>query len=891
MRSPSGGIYVPADGPIDAEIVGIGESPGGNEAEQGKPFVGRGGKVLDKGLHLAGLPREKIRLINAVPTRAPGDKFDMHKPSDLAWGMELLNEELKQLKNAKVIIPMGNNPLRILTGISGISNWRGSWLPVERLRSDDTEGVKENYLSLYGHNNAHPALQDHQHILPTYHPAAVAKQFSWHPWFVLDLKRAKRVLGGEAALPKRRWHFDDLSALEEFADRLGDSDSHRGFIAIDTESYPYEIVGFASENDVYVVQWDEKYRAVLEKIFTSPLLLKVAHNLQHDWTWLYKKHGIKVSLPWFDTMGGAHVLHTSMEVNLSPAIATRYTWWPYHKWMVDYDAMWYNGLDCVVAYDAYWPEIDELMKRGLYDVAKHDHHLLEPLLDMQWHGFKVDEEARVEEEQKLGAKRDAVIARLQQDVAPIVQAKIGKFTKPHLFRVLRSCECCGGGKKSREHCWRCGKLETKPKAKGDYSNAEIDGVASYCSPQGPCVPLAKNKVANLQALLPTCKTCAGSGKVEKNLPFNPDSPDQVADVLYRGAGIRARKYKGVETIRVGQIEPLVGKHPIVEPLVTYARINTDYETVSRLRGGPDGRLHCVFDPLVGTESGRVASKEGLVEVGTNAMNIPKDSRKFVVPDEEDMVFLYPDMAAVEARAIAVISRDERLIQVFNDGADFHSLVRDDIQKLIPNWDRNQSKRLDFGVPYGGEAPQLTKELIDEALRKKSGEPNLSVVQVQGAIDILMSGWYRGVKAWQEGIEKQLLATRTLKSITGRLFEFPDYIYDAKTKGIKREIIKKAYSREPQDIGAWVLGLGMIDVWKMVEKWKGAGPVRLWVPHGEGGTSAIRGLIHVHDALLFMCKKQDEEEASAVVTKALTREIWGMKFTTSVKSGANWKEAS
>ena len=867
---------MPPEGSVEAEILVVSDSPMATDTAERRPMLGRAGKVFDLAVAKSGLQRHKMRILNLVPTRAPGDDFTRHSPADRAWGLELFRLELARMKNVKVVFAMGEHALHQLTGLNQIGKWRGSVLGAH-----SSEDTYENYMRLLGLDI--PAPLANAHIIPTYAPSDVAKQFPWHPWLFLDFEKGKKLLaGGELRRPKRSWHFNDLVALEEFASRVDAApESHEGFIAFDTESWPDNIMGIATGDAVYSFIWDEKYRPALTKIMESKFILKVAHNLQHDLTWTAKKLGIKPALPWFDTMGGAHVLHPEMDVNLSPAIATRYTDWPHHKWLVDYDPLWYNGMDCVVAYDAYWPIMDELFKNNLYDVNKHDHALLEPLLDMQWFGFKVDEDQRVVAEQELNDKRSGIVDGLQQMVEPIVAEKIGKFEKPHLFRVMRSCECCGGGSKSRVNCWRCGGLVKKPEKKEDYANrwsgttAKEKATAFYCSGDNSesCVPLAGTKVSTLRESLPSCRVCGGHGKVEKSLPFNPDSPDQVADVLYRGAGVRARKYKGVESVRVGQLEPLVGEHPLIQPIVEYARVNADFETVRRLHGGPDGRLHCVFDPLRGTGSGRVASYEGLVEVGTNAMNIPKEARRLVVPDPGH-VFLYPDMAAVEGRALAVISKDPTLIELFNDGGDLHALVRDDMRKLgFQDFSRDQAKRLDYAVPYGGEAKQIHKELVDEAFRKGEGATKLTVGNTELIIQTLLNGRYKGIAAWQRGVEEQLLRSRQLISITGRRFEWFDYIYDKKTKGVKREIVKQAYSREPQDIGAWVLAEGMMRAWQ------------------SGEWERVRGLIHVHDALLFQTKEEDVEEAKALLEKWLTVELWGMKFLTNIKVGNNWKEAS
>ncbi len=55
---------VPGEGPIDTEIVFIGEAPGRSEDEQGRPFVGAAGQLLTKLIEKAGLKREEVYITN-----------------------------------------------------------------------------------------------------------------------------------------------------------------------------------------------------------------------------------------------------------------------------------------------------------------------------------------------------------------------------------------------------------------------------------------------------------------------------------------------------------------------------------------------------------------------------------------------------------------------------------------------------------------------------------------------------------------------------------------------------------------------------------------------------------------------------------------------------------
>src|SRR5476651_891270 len=62
------------DGNPDAEIVFIGEAPGKNEDEQGKPFVGAAGKFLNEMLEMIGLKREDVYITNIVKYRPPNNR-------------------------------------------------------------------------------------------------------------------------------------------------------------------------------------------------------------------------------------------------------------------------------------------------------------------------------------------------------------------------------------------------------------------------------------------------------------------------------------------------------------------------------------------------------------------------------------------------------------------------------------------------------------------------------------------------------------------------------------------------------------------------------------------------------------------------------------------------
>ena len=65
---------VPGDGQTSAKVIFIGEAPGKNEDENGKPFVGIAGRILDGALQKVGIERSKVFITNIVKCRPPGNK-------------------------------------------------------------------------------------------------------------------------------------------------------------------------------------------------------------------------------------------------------------------------------------------------------------------------------------------------------------------------------------------------------------------------------------------------------------------------------------------------------------------------------------------------------------------------------------------------------------------------------------------------------------------------------------------------------------------------------------------------------------------------------------------------------------------------------------------------
>lgn len=95
---------VPGEGPANSEIMLIGEGPGFNENEQGRPFIGAAGKFLEELLAQAGLKRTDVWIGNVVKCRPPANRDPL--PDELAACNLYLERQITAI-NPKIIITLG----------------------------------------------------------------------------------------------------------------------------------------------------------------------------------------------------------------------------------------------------------------------------------------------------------------------------------------------------------------------------------------------------------------------------------------------------------------------------------------------------------------------------------------------------------------------------------------------------------------------------------------------------------------------------------------------------------------------------------------------------------------------------------------------------------------
>jgi DNA polymerase len=157
-----------ADGNPKARVMLVGEAPGREEDEQGLPFVGASGKLLDRMLASIGLDRETAYITNVIFWRPPGNRKP--EPAEVELCLPFMERHI-ELVDPAVLVFLGGAAAAALLGKSeGVTKLRGRW-----------------------HDYSAPGLARPIPALPTYHPAyllrtPIHKKEAWKDLLALRKK-------------------------------------------------------------------------------------------------------------------------------------------------------------------------------------------------------------------------------------------------------------------------------------------------------------------------------------------------------------------------------------------------------------------------------------------------------------------------------------------------------------------------------------------------------------------------------------------------------------------------------------------------------------------------------------------------------------------------------
>lgn len=153
---------VPGEGPSDAEIMFIGEGPGFYEDQQGRPFVGPSGQLLEKMLASIGLTREQVYITNVIKCRPPNNRDPL--PSEISTCAHFLDRQIEGI-DPRMIVTLGRYSME-------------RYFP----------GVK------ISHVHGRARREGKRVYLPLYHPAYVLRNLQAMPLAEADFQKIPKLL-------------------------------------------------------------------------------------------------------------------------------------------------------------------------------------------------------------------------------------------------------------------------------------------------------------------------------------------------------------------------------------------------------------------------------------------------------------------------------------------------------------------------------------------------------------------------------------------------------------------------------------------------------------------------------------------------------------------------
>jgi uracil-DNA glycosylase len=160
---------VPGEGPADARIMFVGEGPGQNEDEQGRPFVGAAGKFLTELIDSIGVKRSDVFITNIVKCRPPNNRAP--RKSEIEACNPYLQSQIKLIK-PRIVCALGTPAITTLIG--------------------------DEYSASRFHGK--PLTRGDVTFLPMYHPAAALYDASLKETIFRDFQILKQLLEREVNL-------------------------------------------------------------------------------------------------------------------------------------------------------------------------------------------------------------------------------------------------------------------------------------------------------------------------------------------------------------------------------------------------------------------------------------------------------------------------------------------------------------------------------------------------------------------------------------------------------------------------------------------------------------------------------------------------------------------
>jgi DNA polymerase-1 len=350
-------------------------------------------------------------------------------------------------------------------------------------------------------------------------------------------------------------------------------------------------------------------------------------------------------------------------------------------------------------------------------------------------------------------------------------------------------------------------------------------------------------------------------------PFNPDSPKQLAEVLFDR--LRLPKLKQTKTgpsTDVSVLTELAAFHEVPGLILDYRQVTkllgTYLEGLGQCINPRTGRVHTSFHQT-GTATGRLSSSD------PNLQNIPirtelgKQIRSAFMAEPGNLL-ISADYSQVELRVLAHLSGDPTLRAAFEADQDVHRIVAAEVFHVRPEEvtppQRAKAKTVNFGIIYGQTAFGLAASL---RIGRKEAQEFIDAYKAR----------FTQVEAFLQACIAQAQAHGYVETLSGRRRRIADL--DSANPGRRALAERLAINSVVQGSAADLIKIAMINIYRRL----------------RAENSPMRMLLQIHDELLF----EGPESAVAAGRELVVQEMTGaMKLAIPLKVdvgvGPNWRDA-
>ncbi len=574
-------VFIGTRGPHKARILIVGEAYGAMEERFQKPFMGESGNELKNMLKEAGIDPEECLYTNLINVRPP----DNNMKHFLLRTLEAKDEKCAAFRGIYPQLSLREAYARLHALIKeagpSIIIACGSWAlwavtDVYDIRDGNKKERTAGYKLASGIDRRRGSMERTSPelgsipVLPTYHPAAILRMWSWRATAVSDLRRVREYL---AAAPNerkwgrvttlRRWIKPDASLVEAWCEGFFQNKTRELTLDLETYAGKIHLMGLSVPGKARIVipfmdvsksgtkphydtySWRRIYRAI-RHLLTHPDVRLVGQNLLFDAQYLYNEFAYIPRIG-FDTMVAQHLLWPAFRRGLdymASIYCDTYTYWKEdRKHSLDTE-----DLDLASNYNAhdldYTEEVAEELKRQLTD-------------EKMWHLFS-DRMELVE-----------VILHMMIRGVPVNGATKRKQTVAMLMTMM------------------------------DLTNWMEGAIPNYLKPVGKkgSKPWYASDTKLRQLFYETLE-------LEPIYSRDTGEPSLNRDALKR-LGFRYPEFK-----------------PLFGAITLYRSARTFAGTFLNAELDQDGHWRCSY--TITTETGRLASSENVYDRGGNLANIPRD---------------------------------------------------------------------------------------------------------------------------------------------------------------------------------------------------------------------------------------------------------------------------